>query len=79
MEEYIAFNDVYNIKSFKNIILQIKEDLENSKSKTDNDEDGINENEEFEKEMSSKKKIDILKYFREFTNKKRERSDEDDD
>ena len=40
---------------------------------------GINEKEEFEKEMSSKKKIDILKYFREFTNRKRERSDEDDE
>ena len=78
MEEYIAFNDVYNIKSFKNIILQIKEDLENSKSKNDsNNEDGINENEEFEKEISSKKKIDILKYFREFINNKRERSDDE--
>lgn len=78
MEEYIAFNDVYNIKSFKNIVLQIKEDLENSKSKNENnDEDGVNEKEEFEKEMSSKKRIDILKYFREFTNKKRERSDDE--
>lgn len=79
MEEYIAFNDVYNIKSFKNIILQIKEDLDNSRIKNDsnNNEEGVDENEEFEKEMSSKKKIDILKYFKEFTNKKRDRNDDE--
>jgi DNA-binding LacI/PurR family transcriptional regulator len=76
LEEYVAFNDVYNIKSFKNIISQIKEDLESSRYKSENNnEDGQDEKEEFEKEMSSKKKIDILKYYSEFSNKKRERND----
>ena len=56
-------------------MLQIKEELESNKSKNDN-ENSDDENELFEKEMSSKKKIDILKYFRDFTNKKRNRSDD---
>lgn len=51
--------------------------MESTKNKNENNaDDEKGENEQFEKEMSSKKKIDILKYFREFTNKKRERSDE---
>jgi len=50
--------------------------LENPKKKNDSPNEDENEKEQFEKEISSKKKIDILKHFREFTNKKRERDEE---
>jgi len=58
-------------------MLQIKEDLESSKYKNENINDADKENEEFEKEISSKRKIDILNYFRQFINKKRERTDDE--
>lgn len=76
LEQYIAFNDVYNIKSFKSIIEQVREDLENNRSGNSNNDREEDENQQFEKEISKRKKIDILKYYKDFVSHKRGRYDD---
>jgi len=69
LEEYIRFTDIYHIKSLKEILNQIKLEIESAILK-DDDEDKT-----FHEEIKKAKPFDIIKSYKEFLMKKRGRNE----
>jgi hypothetical protein len=71
MEDYIKFTDIYSIKSLREILTQVRDEIQISLNKIiKSDEDCENE---FNEEVKKLKPLDIVKSYREFLQQKRSR------